>query len=109
MEAAEKHDVPRHYGISETIRTRAYIKGKEAYEMLYRRSVDDPEGFWGGIAREYVTWFKEWDKVEEYNFDIRRGPVFARYFANAKVNVSYNCLDRHLQNRGRRLHCIGRQ
>ncbi|MCK9230320.1 MAG: acetate--CoA ligase [Syntrophales bacterium] len=79
---------------------RAHIKGKEQYEALYKRSLEDPEGFWTEIAEEYVTWFKKWDgKVEDYNFDKNKGPVYVKYFEGGKLNVSYNCLDRHLDKR----------
>jgi acetyl-CoA synthetase len=88
------------YPVPEGIRKSAYISGREAYDKLYRRSMEDPEGFWGDVAREHISWFKEWDKVEDYNFDVRRGPISVKYFSGAKLNVSYNCLDRHLKDRG---------
>ena len=88
------------YPIPEWIKKKAHIKGKKEYEKLYKRSIEDPNGFWGEIADEYVTWFKKWDKVEDYNFDIRKGSIYVKYFEGGKLNVSYNCLDRHLEKRG---------
>jgi acetyl-CoA synthetase len=88
------------YPIPEKIEKMAYISGKAAYEKLWKRSIDDPNGFWAEIASEYVEWFKKWDKVEEYNFDIRKGPIYLKYFEGGKLNVSYNCLDKHLKTRG---------
>ncbi len=70
---------------------RAWIKD---YESLYQKSVEDREGFWSEIAEE-LHWFKKWDKVLEWNFP------YAKWFVGAKTNISYNCLDRHVQ-KGRR-------
>ncbi len=100
---ASGNGTPHHqdvFPVPEEIRKRAYISGKEAYETLYRRSLENPDAFWGEIAGQYVDWFKKWDTVEEYNFDVRKGPIFIRYFAGGKLNASYNCLDRHLKTRG---------
>ncbi|MCX5998745.1 MAG: acetate--CoA ligase [Chloroflexi bacterium] len=69
----------------------AYIKSMAQYKKLYQRSMDDPEGFWGELA-EQLDWFKKWDKVREYDFV--EGNV--KWFQGGKINVSYNCLDRHL-------------
>jgi len=88
------------YPVPEWIREKAWIKGKEEYEKIYKRSIEDPDGFWAEIADEYVTWFKKWDTVEDYNFDMRKGPIYIKYFDGGKLNVSYNCLDRHLETRG---------
>jgi acetyl-CoA synthetase len=65
----------------------------EQYLAMYRRSMEDPDGFWAEQAGKFLHWFKEWDKVQEWNFD---GDVSIKWFINGKLNVSYNCLDRHL-------------
>ncbi|MBW2637345.1 MAG: acetate--CoA ligase [Deltaproteobacteria bacterium] len=98
--ADEKVQLKEVYPVPEWIREKAWIKGKEEYEKLYTRSIEDPDGFWAEIAEEYVTWFKKWDTVEDYNFDMRKGPIYIKYFDGGKLNVSYNCLDRHLETRG---------
>ncbi|MBW2561131.1 MAG: acetate--CoA ligase [Deltaproteobacteria bacterium] len=98
--AEEKVELKAVYPVPEWIKKNAHIKGKEEYEKLYKRSIEDPEGFWGDIADEYVTWFKKWDTVEDYNFDMRKGPIYIKYFEGGKLNVSYNCLDRHLEKKG---------
>jgi len=98
--AEEKVELKAVYPVPEGIKAKAHIKGKEEYEKLYKRSIEDPEGFWGEIADEYVTWFKKWDKVEDYNFDHRKGDISIKYFNGAKLNVSYNCLDKQLKTRG---------
>ena len=68
-----------------------------AYQAMYRRSIEDPEGFWADMADEHVHWFRKWDRVADWTFD---GDVGIRWFDGARVNVAYNCLDRHLAERG---------
>ena len=68
-----------------------------AYQAMYRRSIEDPDGFWAGMANEHVHWFRKWDRVADWSFG---GDVSIRWFDGAKVNVAYNCLDRHLAERG---------
>ncbi len=82
LKIGEKYHPPK--GIVE----RAWIKD---YESLYKRSVEDTEGFWGEVAEE-LHWFKKWDKVLEWNFP------YAKWFIGAKTNITYNCLDRHIKN-----------
>ncbi|WP_369159172.1 acetate--CoA ligase [Candidatus Thiodiazotropha sp. LNASS1] len=68
------------------------------YQEMYRQSISDPEGFWGEQAEQYVTWFKKWDKVVDWSFG--EGDLHIEWFKGATLNVAYNCLDRHLENRG---------
>ena len=68
-----------------------------AYQAMYRRSIEDPDGFWADMADEHVDWFRKWDKVADWTFG---GDVGIRWFDGAKVNVAHNCLDRHLAERG---------
>jgi acetyl-CoA synthetase len=68
---------------------RAHIKSLAEYEKLWQRAKDDPEGFWGEQAKE-LSWFKPWTKVLTWN------EPFAQWFVGGQINVSYNCLDRHL-------------
>ena len=67
------------------------------YQAMYRRSIEDPEGFWADMANEHVDWFGKWDKVADWSFE---DGVSIRWFDGAKVNVAHNCLDRHLAERG---------
>jgi acetyl-CoA synthetase len=67
---------------------KAHIKSLAEYEALYQRSIEDPEGFWAEAAGE-LDWFKKWDKVLEWN------PPLAQWFVGGKLNLSYNCVDRH--------------
>jgi len=73
--------------------TKAHIKSLAEYETLYKQSIEDPETFWAGVARE-LHWFKPWDKVLEWNLP------WAKWFAGGQLNLSYNCLDLQIQ-RGR--------
>jgi len=100
MGEEEKIDLKEVYPVPGWVRKGAYIKSRDEYEKLWKRSIEDPNGFWSEIATEYVEWFKKWDKVEDYNFDVNKGPVYVKYFEGGKLNVSYNCLDRHLKARG---------
>src|SRR5659263_132540 len=85
----EKRHFPPPPGFSE----KAHIKSMAQYEEIYQRSVDDPEGFWGEMAEEHLDWYRKWDKVLEYDFN---KPEIA-WFIGGQLNVSYNCLDRHLK------------
>ena len=77
------------------------IKTWEDYEKAYARSVNDPEGFWGDIAGEFV-WRKKWNTVLQWNFDEPK----VEWFKGAKLNITENCLDRHLSSRGNKLALI---
>ena len=83
---AEKRTFPPSKEFSE----RAHIKSMKEYEQMYKRSVEDPEGFWAETAEKNISWFKKWDKVLEWNFDKPE----IKWFIGGKLNASYNCLDR---------------
>ncbi len=85
------------FSVPDEWKKNAYINSMETYREMWKRSIESPEGFWGDIAEEYVSWFKKWDKVCEYDWD--KSPEH-KWFLNGKLNVSYNCLDRHLDKRG---------
>ncbi|MCP5306808.1 MAG: acetate--CoA ligase [Chromatiaceae bacterium] len=70
----------------------------DQYEAMYKRSVDDPAGFWGEQAEQYLTWFKKWDTVLDWSFG--KDDLHINWFKGGKLNVAYNCLDRHLDTRG---------
>ena len=69
----------------------AYIRSMDEYKEIYQRSIDDPEGFWAEMA-EQLGWFKKWDKVLVEDFAEGQH----QWFVGGKLNVCYNCLDRHL-------------
>ena len=69
---------------------------EQQYDDMYARSLSDPDAFWAEQAREFVTWEKPWDTICSYDFH----NADIRWFDGARLNVSYNCLDRHLAQRG---------
>jgi acetyl-CoA synthetase len=76
---------------------KAYIKSLAEYREIYNRSIKDPVSFWEEKA-EQLTWFKKWNSV--YSWDPEK--IICKWFEGGKLNVSYNCLDRHLSERGDR-------
>jgi len=101
--AEEKVQLKEVYPVPEKIKKMAYISGREAYDKLWKRSIEDPNGFWSEIAKEYVEWFKPFDKVMDYNFDIKKGDIYVKFFEGGKLNVSYNCLDKNLKTRANKV------
>jgi acetyl-CoA synthetase len=71
------------------------VKSFEEYQQSYQLSVDNPEVFWANIA-EHFTWKKKWDRVLDWNFSEPK----IEWFGGAKLNITENCLDRHLENNG---------
>ncbi len=71
---------------------RAHIQTMDEYNELYQRSVEDPEGFWADMADQMLHWEKKWDTVLDYDFD----KPYVKWFVGGKTNVTYNCIDRHL-------------
>jgi acetyl-CoA synthetase len=82
----------RSFPPAEEFSRKAHIRNMAEYEAIYRRSVEDPEGFWAEMAEENLSWFRKWDRVIEYDFE----KPFIKWFAGGKLNASYNCLDRHI-------------
>ncbi|MBT8178979.1 MAG: acetate--CoA ligase [Eudoraea sp.] len=72
-----------------------HIKNLEEYFQVYNKSVREPETFWEEIAEEHFLWRKKWDKV--LSWDFKKPEV--KWFENAKLNITENCLDRHLATR----------
>ncbi len=70
---------------------KAHIKSQEQYRALYEQAKADPQKFWADLASTELDWFQPWDAVLDWQ------PPFARWFTNGKLNISYNCLDRHLK------------
>jgi len=80
---------------------RAYIKSLDEYREMYKRSIEDPDGFWGDIASNF-HWFKKWDRVR--NFDFTKPEI--KWFEGGKTNICYNALDRNLETRGNQVAII---
>tara|TARA_Y100000741_G_scaffold93236_1_gene69198 strand:+ start:6200 stop:8137 length:1938 start_codon:yes stop_codon:yes gene_type:complete len=83
------------YKVSGEISKNAHIDEKK-YKEMYARSINDSDVFWEEQAEEFITWFSKWDIIQEWNFS----DITISWFKNAKLNVSYNCIDRHLEKRG---------
>ncbi|MBI5814997.1 MAG: acetate--CoA ligase [Nitrospinae bacterium] len=74
----------------------AWVKSMDEYRAMHKRSVEDPEAFWAELAEKSLVWTKKWKKVREYDFINAN----IKWFDGGELNVSYNCLDRHLATRG---------
>ncbi len=85
MEEKRKFDPPK------SLSKNAWVKNMAQYRKIWKESIDDPEGYWAGVAGE-IDWFKKWTKVREYDFVNAN----IKWFIGGKLNVTYNCLDRHL-------------
>ncbi len=77
------------------VKKNAYISSIKQYNQMWKRSIDDPDGFWLEQAQS-LHWFKKPTKVLEYTWDTKSRTIEHTWFADGKLNVSYNCLDRHL-------------
>lgn len=73
-----------------------HIKNLEEYFNVYRKSVRDPEGFWEEISEENFLWRKRWNKVLDYDFTTPE----IKWFEGAQLNITENCIDRHLYAKG---------
>jgi acetyl-CoA synthetase len=86
-------EAPKWYDVHlEEYRKIAYINSMEQYQEMYRRSLEDSDNFWTEMANEYVDWYKKWDFVNKFDFEAGK----IEWFGGAELNVTYNCLDRHL-------------
>ena len=74
-------------------RNKAYIKSFDEYQKLYRKSISNKDQFWEDIA-DRISWYEKWDAVS--NVDYKKANI--KWFEGAKLNVSYNCIDRHIEN-----------
>ncbi len=85
------------YEVPAEIAANAHINA-EQYAALYQRSIEQPEAFWAEQAEQFVTWSRKWDRVLEYSYDPEN--LYIKWFEGGKLNVAFNCLDRHLETRG---------
>ena len=69
---------------------KAHIKSMAHYRKLYSESIRNPDGFWARQAKAELVWFKPWKQVLQWK------PPFAKWFVGGQTNVSFNCLDKHL-------------
>ncbi len=81
------------FDVPKELAEKAYVKSMAQYEAMYKESIESPDTFWAKMADENIEFFKKWDKVLEA--DMNEAKI--AWFKNAKLNVSYNCLDRHIK------------
>ena len=77
------------------VSSKAYVGSMDEYLKQYQRSIEEPDEFWSEIAHNF-HWFKKWDQVRSFNYDMDKAPIDVQWFGGAKTNVCYNCVDRHL-------------
>ncbi len=83
------------YPVSAAVEKSAHIDA-DLYKTMYQHSIDKPEEFWGEKAEEFLTWEKKWSKVSDCDFSSAK----IKWFVDGKLNVTVNCIDRHLNERG---------
>lgn len=86
------------FPVPDRVREKSYIKSRAEYDKLYKESIENPNAFWAKEAEKRLTWFKPFDKnkVSDWSFG---DDLHVKWFEGGKLNVSYNCLDRHLETR----------
>ena len=86
------------FPVPERVREKSYIKSRAEYDEMYKRSIENPDAFWAEQAQKRLSWFKPFDtsKVSDWSFG---DDLHVKWFEGGKLNVSYNCLDRHLENK----------
>jgi acetyl-CoA synthetase len=84
------------YPVPEAFAAKSLCNAKQ-YEDMYKRSIEDPEGFWGEHGKR-ITWFKPYTKVKNVSF--KKPNVSIKWYEDGTLNASYNCIDRHLEKRG---------
>ena len=82
------------YPVFDSIKERTHLT-KEQYQEMYARSLEDSDQFWSEQATQNIDWFEPFNKVSDYDFHSAE----IKWFEGGKLNVSYNCIDRHLDNR----------
>jgi len=85
---------PSLYPVFDSIKQNTHAT-KEQYREMYQRSLQDPDGFWAEQAELHLDWIKPWDRVSDVDFS--KGQI--KWFEGGTLNVSYNCIDRHLATR----------
>ena len=82
------------YPVFDSIKKNTHLN-KQQYEEMYKQSIESPDEFWAEQAEVNLDWFEKWHTVSNQNFS--KGEI--KWFEGAKLNVSYNCIDRHLEKR----------
>ncbi|NRA37879.1 MAG: acetate--CoA ligase [Planctomycetes bacterium] len=87
------------YPVLDRVREGAHISSFEQYQEMYDRSINDPDGFWGDMAHDFLDWTQDFTTVSDC--DLNEGKI--GWFLGGKLNVSYNCIDRHLEKRAQQV------
>lgn len=84
---------------NEDISKNAHVRSFEQYQELYKHSLENPQQFWGSIAKQF-HWETEANPKDffSYNFDVTKGPIFTKWMTGSSTNISYNLLDRNVKN-----------
>merc|ERR1711991_875408 len=96
MAASPSENRPEMNELHPAPQSSSHLESMEAYKAMYEESISDPEAFWGELANSYITWHRPFNKVLHGGFN--EGDV--AWFSGGELNVSENCLDRHLDERG---------
>jgi acetyl-CoA synthetase len=84
------------FPVPDRVREKSYIKSRAEYDKLYKQSIEDPDGFWAAEAEKRLSWFKPFDRKKVSDWSFSSKDLHVKWFEGGKLNVSYNCLDRHL-------------
>ena len=90
------------YNPPEEFSSNALISSLDEYKNKYRLSLDNPDLFWAQEAEQF-TWFKKWEVVRQFNYDVRNGKIYIEWFKGGKTNITMNCIDRHLETKGEQI------
>ena len=80
------------YNPPESVSSRAHIGSMEKYREMYERSINSPDEFWAEEAEKF-SWFKKWDEVRSFNYDVRKGNINIEWSKGGQCNITSNCLD----------------
>ncbi len=84
------------YKSKDLVKKKAFLS-KDAYQRLYKESIEDPISFWSKQG-ERLDWFEHYTKIRDYSFDKKN--LYIKWYEDGFLNASYNCLDRHVKNNG---------
>ncbi|MEN6464062.1 MAG: acetate--CoA ligase [Syntrophaceae bacterium] len=84
------------FPVPDRVREKSYIKSRAEYDKLYKQSIENPDAFWAAEAEKRLSWFKPFDKKKVSDWSFSSKELHVKWFEGGKLNVSYNCLDRHL-------------
>jgi len=98
MANTEQEFYDKIFPVPDRVREKSYIKSREEYDKLYKESIEFPSTFWAREAEARLDWFAPFDKDKVCNWNFK-DDINVKWFEGGKLNVSYNCLDRHLATR----------